>query len=65
MMLSPSSIVGITCPNLDDPLHGSISQINMAIYRCDEGYEIESDVSSIRICGEDKEWLGEAPVCGV
>ena len=64
-MLSPSSITGITCPDLDDPEHGSSSQINMALYSCDEGYEIQSDVSSIRICGVDKEWLGEAPVCGI
>ena len=57
--------VGIICPELEDPEHGSISQFCLATYICDGGYKFESGTSSVRICDGDRLWSGEAPVCRV
>ena len=32
-------------------------------YQCDEGYKLQSGVSSTRTCGSDGQWTGVVPVC--
>lgn len=58
----------IACPVLQPPENGRVIQFgnapgSVALYRCNEGYELQAGVSSTSTCGGDGQWTGAAPVC--
>ena len=36
---------------------------SLALYQCNDGYEIASDVSNTRTCGDDGQWSGVDITC--
>ena len=62
--------VAIVCPNLDDPLYGSVTLSgnrvgDTATYKCDAGFTL-SGGDRVRTCGANGVtgvWSGKAPVC--
>ena len=58
----------ITCPDLTPPSNGRVTPFgntagSLALYQCNDGYEIASGFSTTRTCGDDGEWSGSAPTC--
>ncbi|XP_062616936.1 sushi, von Willebrand factor type A, EGF and pentraxin domain-containing protein 1-like [Saccostrea cucullata] len=60
----------ITCPALpstEGKLYRTCTDRNrfgsICIYTCSAGYDIPSNMNRIRICGADRRWRGEEPVC--
>ena len=54
------------CPNLISLANGRVSVTgsssgDTATYICEPGYDLVGD--SIRVCGDDGQWSGEAPMC--
>ena len=61
----PSSTLA-RCPILIDPANGRVSVTgnspgDMAVYTCDPDYDLVG--VSVRQCGSNGEWSGEAPMC--
>ena len=55
------------CPILIRPANGSVtvtgnSSGDTATYTCDSDYDLVG--VSERVCGDDGQWSGEAPMCG-
>ena len=66
----PNTLLAIViiCSTLQSPENGRVIQFDnapgsVASYRCNEGYKLQSGVSSSRTCGSDGQWSGVAPVC--
>ena len=56
----------ITCDDLSDPANGVVDQPGndvgtVSSYTCNEGFLLVGDET--RICQEDGEWSGNAPIC--
>ena len=64
-LLIPSSTLA-QCPMLMDPANGRVSVTgnlpgDNATYTCDPDYGLVG--VSVRVCGNDGQWSGEAPMC--
>lgn len=57
----------ISCEQLVSPLNGQVSVSgdnrpgSVATYSCNQGFDLEG--SSVRTCGSDGSYSGQAPVC--
>ena len=64
---APECIV-TDCPQLINPDNGQVTPFgyspgSIALYKCNEGFEIESGHSATRTCGLDGQWSGVPPTC--
>ena len=65
--ITPPSCSLVTCPVLPDPEGGVVelqgtSPGDEAVYNCSNS-SLDLVGQEIRVCGEDGEWQGEAPIC--
>ena len=56
----------VVCPTLSDPSNGRVDQRgdrpgDRASYTCSSGYELVGQSS--RICQNNGQWSGDAPIC--
>ena len=57
---------GITCPELEDLMNGSVhvsgtTPGSRADYKCNDGFKLEG--VAWRKCQDNGQWTGEEPVC--
>ena len=60
------SLTVIICPTVTRPENGNVNQFgntpgDLAIYSCDDNFELSGE--TMRTCGQDGQWEGEAPLC--